>query len=62
MILNHHVNSEPFFFLFGEDPKDDDCFYLKMEFSPQDVRKGYEISLSFYLFEKDLPPIGSTWF
>ena len=51
-------NSEPFFFLFGEDPKDDDCFYLKMEFDSKDVKRGHDISLSFYLFEKDLPPMG----
>ena len=44
--------------MFGEDPKDGDSFYLKIEFSPQHVKKGYKISLSFYLFEKDLPPMG----
>ena len=56
--LHSHINSESFFLLFGEDPKNKDCFYLKMEFSPQHIIKGYEISLSFYLFEKDLPPKG----
>ena len=52
------TNSEPFFFLFGEDPNDGDCFYLNMKFDSKDVRKGAYISLSFYLFEKDLPPMG----
>ena len=56
------VKSEPFFFLFGEDPKDGDCFYLKIGFNPRHIKKDSEISLSFYLFEKDLPPIGRHGF
>ena len=29
-----------------------------MEFDSKDVKRGQDISLSFYLFEKDLPPMG----
>jgi hypothetical protein len=56
------TNSEPFFFLFGDDPNDNDHFYLKMEFATKDVKRGHDISLSFYLYEKDLPPIGQHGF
>jgi hypothetical protein len=53
-------NKEPFFFLFGKDPNenDKDAFYLNLEFNSNEVKKNDKIDLSFYMFDRDLPPVG----
>lgn len=53
-------NTKPYFFLFGPNPQEGkDEFYLCLEFDSDEIDNNSEVSISFYLYEKDLPEKGS---
>jgi predicted phage baseplate assembly protein len=47
-----------YFYLFGVEPIQGDSFYLELKFNIQHINKNDPITLWFYLYEKDLPPVG----
>jgi len=51
--------SPPFFFVFGQNPKENDTFFLCLEFNLKEINENKkEILIYFKIYDKDLPPLG----